>query len=133
MKRKDVEQVYHLKRELRKWQSELVRLQADIALSPKPMDGMPHSNKISSPSEEKAIKLADTQKIIEGKIAEIQFTVTEIDVFITTIDNSLTRQIVYDRCVRCLSWKEIAFEMGEGYSDETVRQHYHRFVKTLEK
>lgn len=135
MKRKDLEQVYHLKKELRQWQDELKVLEADLDMSPKPIDGMPfqNTNKTSAPVEEKAIRLADTKRVIEGKIAEIQIAVSQIDIFIVSLDNPFTRRVVYNRCVRCLSWREIAYELGEGYSAETVRQHYHRFVKKLEK
>ena len=135
MKQKDLEQVYYLKKELNQWQKEYSRLQAEIALSPKQIDGMPFTktNKTNKPTEDKALKLAETQKVIEGKMAEIQLAILEVETFITEIDDSFTRQVVYNRCVRCLSWQEIAFEFGEGYTDATIRQHYHRYIKRLFK
>ncbi len=131
MKQKDLEQVYYLKKELKQWQSEYSRLQADIALSPKQIDGMPFTktNKNNKPTEDKALKLAETQKVIEGKMAEIQLAILEVETFIAEIDDSFTNQVVFNRCVRCLSWREIAYEFGEGYTEETIRQHYHRFIK----
>ena len=134
MTRKDLEQVYYLNNELKMWQRRLADLQADIALSPKVMDGMPYSktNAVGSPTEIKAIKIAELSRIIEGKISEIQLTLLDIEAFITTIEDSLIRQIVEYRCCKLMQWKDIAIKIGEGYTEEAVRQSYHRYVKTLE-
>lgn len=133
MTRKKLEQVYHLNNELKMWQKRLAELQADIALSPKVMDGMPYSktNAVGSPTEEKAIRLADLAKVIEGKISEIQISLLDIEIFISSIDDSLTRQIVMYRCCQLKSWQEVADKVGEGYTAEAVRQTYHRFVRDL--
>ena len=47
------------------WQRRLAELQADIALSPTVMDGMPYTqtNSVGSPTEKKAIKLAEVAKV----------------------------------------------------------------------
>lgn len=134
MTRKDLEQVYYLNNELKMWQRRLADLQADIALSPKVLDGMPYSktNAVSSPTEIKAIRIAELSNIIEGKISEIQVTLMDIEAFIVTIEDSLIRQIVEYRCCKLLKWQQIADRIGEGYTEEAVRQSYHRFVKTLD-
>ena len=133
MTRKKLEQVYHLNKELSMWQRRLAELQADIALSPKVMDGMPYTqtNNVGSPTEEKAIRLADLAKVIEGKISEIQISLMDIEIFISSIDDSLTRQIVMYRCCQLKTWQEVADKIGEGYTAEAVRQSYHRFVRDL--
>lgn len=134
MTRKDLEQVYYLNNELKMWQRRLADLQADIALSPKVMDGMPYSktNAVSSPTEIKAIRIAELSNIIEGKISEIQVTLMDIEAFIVTIEDSLIRQIVEYRCCKLMKWQQIADRIGDGYTEEAVRQSYHRFVKTLD-
>ena len=134
MTRKDLEQVYYLNNELKMWQRRLADLQADIALSPKVMDGMPYSktNAVSSPTEIKALRIAELSRIIEGKISEIQVTLLDIEAFIVTIEDSLLRQIVEYRCCKLMQWKDIANKIGDGYTEEAVRQSYHRFVKTLD-
>ena len=134
MTRKDLEQVYYLNNELKMWQRRLADLQADIALSPKVMDGMPYSktNSVSSPTEMKALRIAELSRIIEGKISEIQVTLLDIEAFIVTIEDSLLRQIVEYRCCKLMQWKDIANKIGDGYTEESIRQSYHRFVKSLE-
>ena len=133
MTRKKLEQVYHLNNELKMWQRRLAELQADIALSPKVLDGMPYSktNNVGSPTEEKAIRLADLAKVIEGKISEIQIALMDIEIFISSIDDSLTRQIVEYRCCKLMSWADVAEKLGSSCTADSTRQIYHRFVKEL--
>lgn len=135
MTRKELEQVYFLRNEVKMWQQKLDEYNADIALSPKTLDGMPYSktNNVSSPTEEKAIRLANVNKIIDGKKTEIQLIIADIEEFITSIDDSVIRQIVNYRCCKLLSWKQIARKIGEGYTEEAVRQTYHRYVRHLPK
>ena len=133
MTRKKLEQVYHLNKELKMWQQRLMELQADIALSPKVMDGMPYSktNAVGSPTEVKAIRLAELAKVIEGKISEIQIALMDIEIFISSIEDSKTRQIVEYRCCMLKTWEEVAEKIGSGYTADAVRQVYHRFLKDL--
>ena len=135
MTRKELEQVYFLRKELEMWQSRLNDLNSDIALSPKTLDGMPYSktNATSAPTEDKAIKIAEIHKIIEGKINEIKIAVHDIEKFITGIEDSIIRQIVEYRCCRLMKWTDIAALIGEGYTEDSVRQIYHRFTKDLPK
>lgn len=133
MTKKELEQIYFLKRELMMWQSRLNELQADIALSPKVIDGMPYikTNSVSSPTESKAIRLAEVRKIVEGKLSEIQVAIADIEEYIMSIDDSMTRQIIEYRCCKLLQWDEVATSLGEGYTAESVRQIYHRFTADL--
>lgn len=133
MTRKELESVYCLKKELRMWQDRLAELQADIALSPKVLDGMPfqHTNETSNPTERKAMRLAEVTKVIDGKISEIQWTIAEIECYIMSIDDSIMRQILEYRCVQCKDWNYVAAHIGSKYTDENVRQMYHRFVQDI--
>lgn len=109
MTRKELESIYCLKKELGMWQKRLADLQADIALNGKVLDGMPYpnTNAISNPTEQKAMKLAEVDKIIKGKISEIRLTIAEIEHFILNIEDSETRLIIEYRCVQCLKWEDI--------------------------
>lgn len=134
MTRKDLEKIYWLKRELKMWEDRLRELEADMAPDTPANDGMPHSvtNTIKSPTEDKAIIIADHYSIIAGKAAELRVTIKEVEEFIAGIDDPISKQIVEYRCVKLMSWDEVAEIMGSNYyTAENVRQIYHRFVKTL--
>lgn len=133
MTRDELESIYCLKKELRMWQERLAELQSDIALNSKVIDGMPfaNTNAVTNPTEQKAIKLMEVAKVIEGKISEIKITVADIEAFIMGIDDSVIRQIIEYRCVKCMNWRDISAKLGSVYTEENVRQMYHRFVSNI--
>lgn len=132
MTRKELERVYFLKRELKMWEKRLEELYADISQDTKAADGMPHSvtNNVSSPTESKAIQIADHIDMIKGKQAEIRIAIREVEAFIVGIDDPLIRQIVELRCAYCMTWDEVADRIGSNTSAENMRLIYHRFIKS---
>ena len=132
MTRKELEKVYFLKRELKMWEKRLEELYADISQDTKAADGMPHSvtNNVSSPTESKAIQIADHIDMIKGKQAEIRIAIREVEAFIVSIDDPLIRQIVELRCAYCMTWDEVADRIGSNTSAENMRLIYHRFIKS---
>lgn len=132
MDRKKLEQVRWLKKELKMWERRLEELYADIALSGQPDDGMPHSvtNKIISPTEDKAIEIAETIEYIQKKKREIIKAVNEVEKFIIELEDPMIRTILEYRCVYGLSWTGVADAMGAD-QEQTIRQSYSRFVRTL--
>ena len=128
MTRKELERVYFLKRELKMWEKRLEELYADISQDTKAADGMPHSvtNNVSSPTESKAIQIADHIDMIKGKQAEIRIAIREVEAFIVGIDDPLIRQIVELRCAYCMTWDEVANRIGSNTSAENMRLIYHR-------
>ena len=73
MTRRDLEKVYYLKRELKMWEKRYEELIADMSQDTVAPDGMPYSrtNKVSSPTESKAIQIADHAELIRGKADKI--------------------------------------------------------------
>ncbi|MCQ2087956.1 MAG: hypothetical protein MJZ37_07870 [Bacilli bacterium] len=131
MTKKELEQIYGLKKELMMWQRIRDNYEADIAPPIKNIDGMPYSQtfNITNPTEEKALKLAEATKIIDGKIAEIKHAIMQIELFIAQIkDDSDIRRIINYRCVQALSWHDVSKLMGEGYTEDAVRKAYCRFL-----
>lgn len=132
MTRKELEQVYGLKKELVMWQRIRNNYELDIAPPIKNISGMPYTQtfNISNPTEDKAIKLAEATKIIDGKIAEIQYAIMKIEMFIASIQgDSDIRRIINYRCVQALSWKAVSDNMGEGYTEDACRKSYKRFLE----
>lgn len=135
MTRKELEQVYFLKKEVTMWKRKLNEYYADISFNSKSPDGMPFSrtNNVSSPTEDKAIRIADVNNIIAGKLKEIELIIADIETYIVGIDDSVVRQIVNYRCCKLMSWKQIANRIGEGYTEDAVKKTYYRYVRKLPK
>lgn len=130
MTRQQLEQIYCTAKELRMWERELERLKARSPVSsPLPRNGS--GSGISDPTAQK------TEHVItlENKIAEfrekLQSERDEAVRFIMTIPDSITRMVVYYRCVSLMSWRQAAREIGGNNSEENLRQIYSRFMKNL--
>lgn len=130
MTREELEQIYHLSRELRMWEQEFERLRCrSLVRSPQPDTG--HGSGTSDKVGDLAEKRVDLENLIESKREEIQQRRDEAVAFIYGIPDSLTRQIVYYRCVSLYGWRRIAYEVGGDNSEENVRQIYSRFMRAL--
>lgn len=131
MTRKELERIFYLKRELRMWERRYNELIADMSQDSASADGMPYSqtNKITRPTESKAIQIADHAELIRGKAAEIRVAIREVEAFIVGIEDPFVRQIVELRCIELKSWNDIADQCEDGTTAEAVRQTYNRYLK----
>ncbi len=131
MTRKELERIFYLKRELRMWERRYNELIADMSQDSVAADGMPYSqtNKITRPTESKAIQIADHAELIRGKAAEIRVAIREVEAFIVGIEDPIIRQIVELRCIELKSWNDIAGQCEDGTTAEAVRQTYNRYLK----
>ena len=130
MTRQQLEQIYCTARELRMWERELERVKARSTVSsPLPRNGS--GSGISDPTAQ------NTERVItlENKIAEfrekLQSERDEAVRFIMTIPDSITRMVVYYRCISFMSWKRVAYEIGGRNTEESVRKIYKRFCDNL--
>ncbi len=130
MTREELEQIYYLHRELRMWEQELERLRCrSLVRSPQPDTG--HGSGTSDKVGDLAEKRVDLENLIEAKREEIQQRRDEAVAFIYGIPDSLTRQIVYYRCVSLYGWARVAYEVGGNNSPDGVRKIYSRFMEKL--
>lgn len=128
MNKREVKQLYYLTKELAMWQEKLLELKNSIKVSAPATDsdGIRASGTNSDKVGNLAVDIADTEKIIEGKIAEIQYRKCEILKWINTLDDSYARLIVQYRCVDLMSWRDIAMKIGGGNTEDSVRMTFNR-------
>lgn len=130
MTKQQLKQIYYTERELRMWECKLAELkQRSLVSSPLPRVGS--GSGISDPTARKS----DEIMRLEGKIEEFREKLRderdEALQFILTIPNSITRMVVFYRCVGLMSWQRVAYEVGGGNTEDSVRMIYNRFVDTL--
>ena len=128
MTRNDLEQIYYLSRELRLLERELERLRGrSLIASPLPSTsrGSGVSDKVGSLAQ----KRVDLERLVLDKQAEIQSQRDRAMNFIYQIPDSLTRQVVYYRCVSLMSWRAVSREVNN--TEDNVRQIYSRFMRKL--
>lgn len=135
MTRTDLEQIYYLHRELRMWERELERLRGrSLVQSPHPTLGpqpnASHGSGVSDKVADRAAETADLERLIAAKRDEIQELRDKAVAYIYGIPDSLTRQVVYYRCVSLFSWRRVAYEVGGNNTEESVKKHYYRFFES---
>ena len=131
----DLDRVYYLSKELEMWKRRLEELEADIPPNSKPNDGMPHSqtNAVSSPTETKAIALAELASKIREQITRIEIAKMQMETLILTLEDPVLKQVIEFHCIKLMSWKETAAKLGGCQTPEGVRQMYSRYCKTLKE
>jgi len=128
--KEELKQIYYINKEIRMWNKELESLQCKSLDLGQRITGMPHSSSgISDKVGELAVNITDIEAIIRGKSAEIQIQRKRIIEYINGIDDSLLRQITFLRNVSCMSWKQVAIEIGGGNTPDSVRVAYDRYFE----
>lgn len=132
MTRDELEQIYYLNREQKVLERELERLRGR-SLIQSPMPNASHGSGVSDKVGRLAERCVDLEQLIREKKAEIQQQRDKALEYIYSIPDSLTRQVVYYRCVSLFSWKRVAYEVGGQNTEESVRKVYKRFFEKQEK
>lgn len=127
--KEELSQIYYLNKELRMWQKELESLECQSLLRGQQLTGMPFVSGTSDKTGDIATTIADIKSIIIGKQKEIQIQKKKIMTYIEQIEDSYMRQIIFYRCVSCMSWNSVAQEIGGNNTEDSVKQAFHRFFK----
>lgn len=132
MTRKQLEQAYWLNRELKMWEQELQALRGkSLICSPLPSTGAASGGGYSDKVADRAERIISLEERVNAKKAEIQAARDAAVAFVMTIPDSLTRQIVYYRCVSLFGWRRVAYEVGGNNTPDGVRMIYSRFMSKL--
>ena len=131
MSKEELSQIYYLNREIKMWQKELERLECQSLLKGQQLSGMPSGGGNIDKVGDLAVKKTDIQLIIEGKLKEIQLQRERIIGYINSIEDSMMRQIVFYRNVSCMSWRQVAMEIGGDNTEEGIKKIYQRFLKKI--
>lgn len=130
MTKQQLEQIYYTARELNMWERELERLKARSPVnSPQPHNGS--SGGMSDPTAQKTERVISLEDKIQKLKDKLQAERDEAVQFVLTIPNSVTRMVVYYRCISLMNWRKVAYEIGGGNTEESVRKIYTRFCEKL--
>ena len=130
MTKAELEQIYYLNRELKLWETELERVRCK-SLVGSPLPGNSHGSGVSDKVADRAERIIELENRIIAKRDEIQRLRDEAIAYIESIPDSLTRQIIYYRCVSLMSWRKVAYEIGGNNSPDGVRMIYNRFMERI--
>ena len=111
------------------WQKELNKKQCQSIVGSQKITGMPFGTGLSDKVANMACDIAETELIIKGKLAEVQQQRKKIIDFINSVDDSFMRQIIFLRNVSCMSWEDVAREIGGNNKGESIKKKYYRYFE----
>ena len=126
--RKDLSQLYYLKREIRSDEQRLQDLRDAATKITQSMSGMPGSGKKSDKTAI-AAEIADLESIIQSKNKMCVAHYNRLMRYVAEVDDSFMRQIITYRHVDMMKWRDIAQKIGGGNTEDGIRMAYKRFVE----
>lgn len=127
---KELSQLYYLNREIERDQERLEELRAKAsAPGASNYDGMPKSPSFENRLERYIAEIVDLEAIIQAKITQCLHERNRLERYIAEIPDSLTRQIFQLRFINGLPWVQIAFSVGGGNTEASVKMTCYRYIK----
>ena len=123
----DLYQLRDLRREINSDAERLAELETRATHITQTLSDMPHGGGDGKKLEREAAAIADLRDLIEKKIDRCREELLELETYIQTIPDSLTRQIFVMRFEHGKSWRFIAIETRN--TEENVRQICSRYVR----
>lgn len=125
----EVKQIYWINKEINMYKRELEKI---TYLKGQDSDGQPKG----SGNGDITAALAMEQKKYHDLIADAEYRrqmqKNKVLAFISSIDDSLMRQIIFYRDISNLPWEIVAQEIGGSSTTDSVRMLHNRFFKNLE-
>lgn len=127
---KELSQLYYLNREIERDQERLEKLRASASAPGAPnYGGMPKSPSFENRLERYiAEEIVDLEAIIQAKITQCLHERARLERYIAEIPDSLTRQIFQLRFINGLTWVQIAFSVGGGNTEGSVKMICYRYI-----
>lgn len=128
---KELSQLYWLNREIEADQKRLDEL-SRLACSPSTpsLSGMPHApHSNDSKTERLVAEIVDLQAVIAAKQIQCIHERARLERWIGDIPDSQTRQVFTYRFINGLPWQQVAFTIGGGNTEDSVKKRCYRYMK----
>ena len=124
----ELKQIYYINKEIQMWQRELEKIRSQGLVKSPTISDMPKGGQKFDISDYVSA-IADYEAVIRGLLAKVQIQRKKIIEYIEGVDDSLMKQIIFYRCVSCMTWEEVAANIGGGNSGEYLRLKYGRYLR----
>ena len=128
MTKKELSQLYYLKKEIKEQQRRIAELEAAATKCAANISGMPSGKGISDKVGKYAAQIADLKALLDLNIKKCFYELNQIDRFIQNVEDSQMRIILTLRYVQGLTWQKIAYAIGE-HDEQYPRRKHNAFLK----
>ena len=129
MTKKELSQLYYLKKEIKEQQRRLSELEALATSCTAKITGLPNGNGVSDKIANYATEIADLKSLLDLNLKKCFYELNRLDRFISSVKDSEMRIILTLRYSQGLSWQQIAQNMGVLGDGSTERKKHNRFLK----
>lgn len=125
---KELSQLYYLNREIEMDKRRLEELEAKVQPGGQVLTGMPHAPGVTDKIGDLVPEIADLRGIIEAKHKQCLYERSRLERYISSIDDSLLRQVFTYRFVNGLLWEQVADSVGGKNTADGCRMAVTRYL-----
>ncbi len=129
MTKKELSQLYYLKKEIKEQQRRIAELEAAATKCTANISGMPSGKGISDKVGQYAAQIADLKAILDLNIKKCFYELNQIDRYIQSVEDPLIRQIMMYRFENHMSWRQIERAIGGNNNAESLRKRLFRYLR----
>lgn len=127
MTKKELSQIYYLRRELAELERRLSKLQEASKSTTQTITGMPFAE-TGSDKTSLGADIADIKTEIALHKHRITEEYSKLQAYVSSVDDSLIRQILTYRFIDGNSWRKVAYRVGGCNTEESVRKVCYRYI-----
>ena len=129
MTKKELSQLYYLKKEIKEQQRRIAELEAAATNCSTKITGLPSGKGISDKIGNYAAQIADLKALLDLNLKKCFYELNRLDRFIQSVKDPLLRQILTCRFVNGYSWSKIAYTVGGNNTPDGLRVKMMRFLQ----
>ena len=129
MTKKELSQLYYLRKEIKEQQRRLSELEALATSCNAKITGIPNGNGVSDKVANYAAQIADLKGLLDLNLKKCFYELNRLDRFISSVKDSEMRIILTLRYSQGLTWQQVAQNMGVLGDGRTERKKHNRFLK----
>lgn len=128
MTKKELSQLYYLKKEIKEQQRRLKELEILATNCTSKITGLPNGNGVSDKIANYATEIADLKSLLDLNLKKCFYELNRLNRFIQSVEDSQMRMILTLRYIQGLTWQKIAYAIGE-YDEQYPRRKHNSFLK----
>lgn len=128
MTKKELSQLYYLKKEIKEQQRRLEELETAAMSCNAKITGLPHGTGINDKIGNYAAQIADLKSLLDLNLKKCFYELNRLDRYIQSVDDPLTKQIMTYRFINGYNWSKIAYMIGGNNTPDGLRIKMMRFL-----